>query len=83
MEFAGHLASVDERAHLEQRGSGICASCGRIRRLGELIAFWPIGEPGRRSFVCRPSDPLPPFMTCFRDTVGTIDEHQVGPAVLA
>lgn len=59
------------------RAGGICANCGQVRPLESLLAFWPIGEPGRRQFVCRPLDPAGGFMSCFRDAVSTIDEHEI------
>lgn len=58
-------------------GGGICSHCGQVRPLGSLLAFWPNDRPSFVRFVCRPSDPVPPFMSCFRETVGPVTEHTI------
>lgn len=59
---------------------GICANCGQRRPFDELLAFWPVGSPDRRQYVCRPSMPVGGFVGCFRDAVGTVEEHVVAEA---
>ncbi len=33
-----------------------CAACGFTREPESLIAYWPVGAPERKRYVCRPDD---------------------------
>jgi hypothetical protein len=59
-----------------------CANCGRPRPADELLAFWRVGSSDPRDvrFVCRPLDPRPPFVTCFREVVGPAAIHAIALA---
>jgi hypothetical protein len=50
----------------------ICAACHLTRDASDLIAFWPIGHPEARRYVCRPSCPssAPGSESCFSRVVG-------------
>lgn len=50
----------------------ICAACHLTRDASDLIAFWPIGHPEARRFVCRPTSPsnAPGSESCFSQVVG-------------
>ena len=60
---------------------GICSNCGQVRPLEELLAYWPAIQPDRERYVCRPSMPAGGYAGCFREVVGTVDEHVIAPAV--
>ncbi len=51
-----------------------CAACRVARDAAEMLAFWPVGRPDQRKFVCRPSS----NGVCFRKTVATADAHAIG-----
>lgn len=55
----------------------ICTACHLTRDASDLIAFWPIGNPEARRFVCRPSCPssAPGGESCFSRVVGPINVH--------
>jgi len=57
-----------------------CWACGAARQLVELIAFWPIGRPAERHFVCRPTLDRPNASMCFREGVGPAAIHAIAPA---
>lgn len=62
----------------------ICAACGVARDPADLLAFWPIGRPALRRFVCRPTRPSPKaFDACFRRVVRTSDLDAIGLATRA
>ena len=59
----------------------ICAACRITRRLSDLLAFWPIGRPGERRFVCRPTSPSPEArIPCFGAAVGPANVHAIALA---
>ena len=59
----------------------ICAACGLIRDPADLVAFWPVGRPDERRFVCRVTRPSPVSIeSCFRAMVGPASIHEIGPA---
>ena len=59
----------------------ICAACRITRRLSDLLAFWPIGRPGERRFVCRPTCPSPEARTsCFGAVVAPANMHAIALA---
>lgn len=59
----------------------ICAACGLLRDPDDLIAFWPIGDPGQRRFACRVTRPSPVAQeSCFRAVVASRLIHEIGPA---
>jgi hypothetical protein len=55
----------------------ICAACHLTRDASDLIAFWPIGHPEARRYVCRPTSPSnsPGSESCFSRVVGPINVH--------
>ena len=57
----------------------ICAACYLTRDASDLIAFWPIGYPEARRFVCRPSCPssAPGSESCFSRVVGPVNVHRI------
>jgi hypothetical protein len=57
-----------------------CWACGTARLLTDLLAFWPIGRPAERHYVCRPTLDRPNASRCFRDAVATADVHAIGVA---
>lgn len=58
-----------------------CVACRAFRELGDLIAFWPVGDPDRRRFVCRPTTPSAAAMLpCFARAVGFASEHAISLA---
>jgi hypothetical protein len=60
----------------------ICAACHLTRDASDLIAFWPIGHPEARRFVCRPSCPssAPGSESCFSRVVGPGNVHAISLA---
>lgn len=54
-----------------------CAACGMARPMAELLAFWPVRDPGRRRFVCRPSLQRNDRPPCFREMVGPAGVHDI------
>lgn len=59
----------------------ICAACGLNRDPDDLIAFWPVGYPGRVRFVCRVTRPSPVAQeSCFRAVVASRQTHEISPA---
>lgn len=51
-----------------------------------MLAFWPVRDPGRRRYVCRPSLQRPEVASCFRFAVGPANVHAIaltGPATYA
>ena len=59
-----------------------CAACGLLRDPDDLIAFWPVGYPGRVRFVCRPTRPSPVAQeSCFRAVVESRRVHEIGQAI--
>lgn len=48
-----------------------------IRPAIELLAFWPLRDPGRRRFVCRPSLQRADVPPCFREVVGPSNVHGI------
>jgi hypothetical protein len=60
----------------------ICAACHLTRDASDLIAFWPIGHPEARRFVCRPSCPssAPGSESCFSQVVGPGNVHAISLA---
>jgi hypothetical protein len=60
----------------------ICAACHLTRDASDLIAFWPIGNPEARRFVCRPSCPssAPGSESCFSRVVGPVNVHAIALA---
>lgn len=61
----------------------ICAACGLIRDPADLIAFWPVGQPDRVRYVCRPTRPSPiAEASCFRVAVSTADVHAIATTEL-
>ena len=61
----------------------ICAACHLTRDASDLIAFWPIGHPEARRYVCRPTSPstAPGPESCFSRVVGPIYVHAIALAV--
>lgn len=60
----------------------ICAACGLARPADDLLAFWPVGRPSERSFVCRVTHPSPARLdSCFRAVVKSVRIHEIGPAL--
>jgi hypothetical protein len=57
-----------------------CAACGRIRPASTLLAFWPVGQPDRPRYVCRPSLVGRDDMHCFVVVVGPRDVHAIALA---
>lgn len=57
----------------------ICAACLVTRDASDLIAFWPIGYPGKRRYVCRPTCPsgAPGPESCFSRVVGPGNVHLI------
>ncbi len=59
----------------------ICAACGLDRDPDDLIAFWPVGDPGLRRYVCRSTRPSPVASApCFRAVIRSRFTHEIGPA---
>ena len=55
-----------------------CAACGLARDPSDLIAYWPVGRPAARRFVCRPTKPSPRTSeSCFRVVVGPATVHEI------
>ena len=50
----------------------ICSACHMTRDASDLIAFWPIGHPEARRYVCRPTCPSSRVASgpCFTQVVG-------------
>ncbi len=58
-----------------------CAACGVTREPTDLVAFWPVGRPELRRYVCRVTRPSPVTTEgCFRVMVGPRNVHEIGPA---
>ena len=55
----------------------ICAACHVTRDASDLIAFWPIGRPEARRYVCRPTSPTERRGPCFYQVVGTATVHEI------
>jgi hypothetical protein len=57
----------------------ICSACHLTRAASDLIAFWPIGSPGKRRYVCRPTCPSgsPASESCFSRVVGPGNVHLI------
>jgi hypothetical protein len=56
----------------------ICAACRQTRELADLMAFWPIGRPEQRRYVCRPTCPTGRAAgPCFYQVVGTATVHDI------
>lgn len=57
----------------------ICSACHLTRAASDLIAFWPIGYPGKRRYVCRPTCPSgsPASESCFSRVVGPGNVHSI------
>lgn len=60
-----------------------CAACRQARPVEELLAFWPVRDPGRRRHVCRPSLQRPEVPSCFRFAVGPTNVHAIELAARA
>lgn len=62
----------------------ICAACGLNRDPDDLIAYWPVGYPGRVRFVCRVTRPSPVAQeSCFRAVVASRLVHEIAVATYA
>jgi hypothetical protein len=63
----------------------LCAACRRARPDDELLVFWPVGDPDRRRYVCRPSLNLPGPAggrgSCFSSVVGIASVHAIALVV--
>jgi len=56
----------------------ICSACHLTRDASDLIAFWPIGRPEARRFVCRPTCPSARMPgPCFGQIVGPASLHRI------
>lgn len=62
--------------------SAFCAGCQAERPLEDLIAFWPVGKPAERRYVCRPIGGVAEKhgADCFRRMVATADIHVIARA---
>lgn len=47
-----------------------CAACRVMRPAAEFLAFWPLADPARIRYVCRPSVSGRDDPHCFREMVG-------------
>ena len=64
--------------------AGICAACQLTRSLDDLLAFWPVGDPAQRRFVCRVTRPSPVATeSCFRQGGRSRFTPASGPALAA
>lgn len=62
----------------------LCAACGLLRDPGDLLAFWPVGYPGKRRYVCRPTRPSDQADgPCFTRAVGPVTVHTIELAAAA
>lgn len=59
----------------------ICAACRIIRDPADLLAFWPLGQPEARRFVCRPTCAArDTYGPCFHRVVGPMNVHAIALA---
>lgn len=63
----------------------ICAACRLTRDPADLLVFWPVGQPGIRRFVCRPTrlSPAGGVGPCFGKAVGPVNVHAIALAAAA
>jgi len=61
----------------------ICSACHMTRDASDLIAFWPIGHPEARRFVCRPTCPSSRVASgpCFTQAVRPVNVHEIALAL--
>jgi hypothetical protein len=61
----------------------ICAACHLTRDASDLIAFWPIGIPEARRYVCRPTCPSGALAaeSCFSRMVRPANVHAIALAI--
>lgn len=58
----------------------ICSACHVTRDVSDLIAYWPVGRPEARRFVCRPTCGTERRGPCFYQVVGTASIHTIALA---
>lgn len=62
----------------------ICAACRLLRDPADLLAFWPLGQPEARRFVCRPTCAArDAYGPCFHRVVGPMNVHGIALAASA